>query len=76
MSKKRMIFSVLLTVIGFVFSLVCFIFVLIKEETEYGSIGLYNIFAETGTLIPFIISAVVMCIGLVLCFKEAYQEKR
>jgi ABC-type Fe3+ transport system permease subunit len=73
---KKMITGVLMTIMGFVVSLVCFIYVLIAEETTYGGIGLFNIFIETGTLIPFIVSAVVMCIGLVLCFMEAYQERR
>ena len=36
--------------------------------------GLMGAFLGADTLVPFIISTVVMCAGLLLCFIEAYRK--
>ena len=64
---KKMIFSLLLTLIGMDFSLFCFI----QAATH-----LWGSFLGTGMLFPFILAMAVMCGGLVICYLEAYPKNK
>lgn len=73
---KRMVFGVLLTVIGFVFFAFCLIHALLNPVILNGVEGLLSAFISHGTLVTFILSAIVMCAGLVICGWEAFRKDR
>ena len=59
---KRMIFGVLLTLIGLLFFAFCFIYAVLNPLNNVG--------------IPFILSFAVMCVGLVICGWEAFRKDK
>ena len=71
---KKMVCGILLTIIGLVLSSFCFINALLNPWNYNGIDGLLGSFLGTNTLIPFIISFVVMILGLVICFWRAFKE--
>ncbi|MCI9367870.1 MAG: hypothetical protein HFF19_06285 [Oscillospiraceae bacterium] len=73
---KRMVFGVLLTVIGFVFFAFCLIHALLNPVILNGVGGLLSALIHHGTLVPFILSAVVMCSGLAICGWEAFRNDK
>ncbi len=73
---KRMVFGVLLTVIGFVFFAFCLIHALLNPVILNGVEGLLSAFISHGTLVTFILSAIVMCAGLVICGWEAFRKDK
>ncbi len=73
---KRMVFGVLLTVIGFVFFAFCLIHALLNPVILNGVGGLLSALIHHGTLVPFILSAVVMCAGLAICGWEAFRNDK
>lgn len=70
--NNKMVFGVLITVIGLVFSAFSFIYAALNPWNWNGIDGLLGSFLGTHMLIPFIIGTVVMIAGLFICFKEAY----
>ena len=73
---KKMIFGLLLTVIGLVFSAFCFIYATIHPWNYNGISGLLGSFLGTDTLIPFILSMIVMLAGLAICFLRAFRADK
>ena len=73
---KRMIFGVLLTLIGLLFSAFCFIHAILNPVSLNGVEGLMSAFIYHHTLVPFILSSVVMCAGLVICGREAFRKDK
>ncbi|WP_295744564.1 hypothetical protein [uncultured Oscillibacter sp.] len=72
--NKKMVCGVLLTVVGLIYSAFCFFYTLMNPCIYNGIGGLMGSFLGADTLLPFMISTAVMCIGLLLCFLEAYQK--
>lgn len=72
--NKKMICGVLLSVIGLVYSAFCFIYAAVHPWNYNGIGGLLGSFLGTDMLLPFILSTAVVCIGLILCFVEAYRK--
>ena len=73
---KRMVFGVLLTVIGFVLFAFCLIHALLNPVTLNGVGGLLSAFISHGTLVPFVLSTAVMCAGLAICGWEAFRKDK
>lgn len=73
--NKKMVCGVLTTVVGLVFSAFCFFYTVMNPCIYNGIGGLMGSFLGADTLIPFIVSTAVMCIGLLLCFAEAFRKK-
>lgn len=71
-----MVCGVMLTVIGFVFSVICFINALLHPWNYEGIEGLLGSLLGTDTLVPFIISLVVMALGLLICFWSAFRKEK
>ena len=71
---KRMVFGILLTLIGLLFFAFCFIHAILNPVTLNGVEGLMSAFICHYTLVPFILSSVVMCAGLVICGWEAFRK--
>ena len=69
-----MVFVLLLTLVGLVFSSVCFIYAVMNPWNYNGINGLLGSFLGTQTLVPFIISTAAMCAGLILCFYVAFHK--
>lgn len=72
--SNKMVFGVLITLIGLVFSAFSFIYAALNPWIWNGIDGLLGSFLGTHMLIPFIIGLVVLIIGLIICFREAYLK--
>ncbi len=70
---KKFICGIILCVIGLMFSLACFIRTIYKPFNYNGTEGLLASFLGNNTLIPFIISMIVLIIGVSICIYEAYK---
>ncbi len=73
---KKMIFGLLLTLVGMAFSVFCFIQAATHPWDYHGIDGLWGSFLGTGMLFPFILAMAVMCGGLVICYLEAYPKNK
>lgn len=73
---KKMTCGVLLTLIGFVFSAFCFFHAVLNPWTYNGINGLLGAFLGNETLVPFIISIIIMIAGLTICFVRAYKSEK
>lgn len=74
--NNKMVFGVLLTVVGLVFAAISFIYAALNPWNWNGIDGLLGSFLGTHMLIPFIIGMGAMIAGLVICFKEAYPKDK
>ena len=72
---KRFIFGILLAVIGLVFSSFSFVWAAVNPWTYNGNDGLLGSFLGTGMLVPFVLTMIVMAIGILICACEAYRKK-
>ncbi len=72
---KRFIFGILLVLMGFISSEFCFIYAVMHPWDYNGITGLRGAFLGTQTGTPFVISMIVLVIGLIICFYEAYIGK-
>lgn len=72
---KKLLFGIMVAIIGLVFSSFCFMYAAINPWNYDGITGLLGSFLGTSMLIPFIISIGVMGIGLFICWYEAYYRK-
>lgn len=73
---KKMVCGIMLTVIGFVVFVICFINLLLHPYDYNGITGLYGSLLGTDTLVPFVTSLVVMVLGLFICFWNAFRKER
>ncbi len=73
---KKMIFGILLTLIGLFFSGFCFIDAVLHPWNCNGVSGLLGAFLGQDTLIPFILSLLVMLLGLGICFWRAFGKEK
>lgn len=76
MMSNKMVFGVLITIIGLVFSLFSFIYAALNPWNWNGIGGLLGSFLGTHMLIPFIAGMAAMVAGLVICYKEAYRKDK
>ena len=74
MISNKMLFGVLITTIGLVFSAFSFIYAAMNPWEWNGIGGLLGSFLGTHMLIPFVIGMLIMIVGIVLCFMEAYRK--
>lgn len=72
--NSKMVFGVLVTVIGLVFAAFSFIYAALNPWNWNGMDGLLGSFLGTHMLIPFVLAMAVMLLGLRICFKEAYGK--
>lgn len=72
---KKIVFSIMLTIIGLIFSAFCFMYASLNPWDYNGVTGLMGSFLGTNMLMPFIISLIVMISGLVISWYEAYKRK-
>lgn len=72
---KKIVFGTLIAIIGLVFSTFSFVYAAFNPWDYNGISGLMGSFLGTNMLIPFIISVVVMLIGLIIVWFEAYRRK-
>ncbi len=72
---KRFIFGMMLVAMGFISSAFCFIYAVINPWDYNGITGLRGAFLGTHTGTPFVISMIVLVIGLIICFYESYISK-
>lgn len=73
---KKFIVGVMLVVIGFIVSAFCFIYAVMNPWDYNGITGLRGAFLGTNTGTPFVISMIIMVIGLLICSYEAYISKK
>lgn len=72
---KKFIFGIIITTIGFLTSGFCFVYAVLNPCVYNGNTGLYYGFQCTYTLKPFIVSLVILILGLLICAYEAYSEE-
>jgi uncharacterized BrkB/YihY/UPF0761 family membrane protein len=75
LEMKKFYFGALLTFIGLVFAAICFIFALLNPWDYNGITGLLGSLLGTQTLLPFLISLMVLLMGLYICGKESFRNK-
>ena len=73
---NKMMFGVLITVVGMVFAAFSYMYAVMNPWTWNSFDGLLGSFLGTGTLIPFVIGLIVMTVGLVICYREAYPKDK
>lgn len=73
---KKMIFGILLTIIGLFFTAFCFVDAVLNPCIYNGIDGLLGAFLGQDTLIPFVISFVIMILGLGICFWRAFRKEK
>jgi hypothetical protein len=69
---KRFIFGMMLVIMGFITSAFCFVYAVMHPWDYNGITGLRGAFLGTYTGTPFIISMIVLVIGLIICFYESF----
>ncbi|MDD3429881.1 MAG: hypothetical protein PHG02_07750 [Oscillospiraceae bacterium] len=72
---KKIIFGVLLTITGLIFAAFSFIYAALNPWDYNGIGGLMGSFLGTQMLGPFIISVLILVIGLAIVGFEAYNKK-
>lgn len=72
---KKFIFGILLTVIGLLFSGFGFIYAIMNPGTYNDIAGLRGSLLCADLLVPFIISLIVLIVGVAICGFEAYRRK-
>lgn len=73
---KKMTCGIMLTVIGFVYSVICFIHTLLHPWNYEGIEGILGSLLGEDTLFPFVLSLAVMVWGLSICFWRAFREEK
>ena len=77
MKDKKMIFGLLLSAIGCIFSALCFYFAAVNPQDGFNRMnGLKAAFAGNQLTIPFVIAMIVMIAGVVICGIEAFSKKK
>ena len=59
-----------------IFSAFCFINAVLNPWNYNGIEGLLGSFLGTNTLVPFILSLIVMVLGLAICFWRAFRKEK
>lgn len=74
MKDKKMIFGLLLAVIGGVFSAFCFFYAVMHPCIYNSTDGLLGALLCADLIIPFVIAMIVMITGVAICGKEAFRK--
>ena len=72
--NRKMVCWVLITVIGLAFSMFCLLYAAMNPCIYNGDGGVLGALLAGGILGFFVVSGSTMCIGLMLCFIEAYRK--
>lgn len=72
---KKFIFGIILSGIGFIYSFACFVYAVLNPWTIDGQSGLIVSFRGNDVLIPFLISTLILIIGILICGYEACRQK-
>lgn len=72
---KKFLFGILVSLVGLIFSSFSFMYAIMNPGIYNGTDGLLGSLICTDLLYPFIISIIVMLIGLFICGYESYRRK-
>ncbi len=75
---KKSTFGLLVTILSFVFFIVCFvdIFIIDRYSSYNGITGpLASLLGNDEMLVPFVVSLLGLVVGLFICGYEAYRKK-
>ena len=72
---KRIVFGMMLSLIGLVYSSICFAWAIENPWRYHGIDGLLGSFLGTETLVPFILSTLLLMIGVAICCCEAFRKR-
>lgn len=72
---KKFVFGIILSVIGFIYSFACFVYTVLNPCIVNGQSGLIISFRENDVWIPFLISILILVIGILILGYEAYRQK-
>ena len=74
MNSKKMIFGLLIAVIGCIFSAFCFFYAVMHPCVYNGIGGLRGALLDADLTAPFVIAMFVMIVGIVICGIEAFRK--
>ena len=72
---KKFALGIILSTIGFIYSFACFVYTILNPCIVNGQGGLIVSFRENDVLLPFLISILILIIGVLICGYEAYRKK-
>jgi len=72
---KRLMFGIMLTVVGLSYSLVCFSQALSNPWYLHEMSGVIGAFDEMKITFPFLIALTLMLVGLVITLFETYRKR-
>ncbi len=72
---KKFLFGILVSLVGLIFSSFSFMYAIMNPGIYNGTGGLLGSLLCKDLLYPFIISIIVMLIGLLICGYESYRRK-
>ena len=72
---KRLLFGMMLSLVGLSYSLVCFHGVVSNPWYSNAEDRLFSCFYQANTLAPFFISTTLLLIGLIVVMFEAFRKK-
>lgn len=72
---KKFLFGMLISIIGLIFTTICFVCSAINPGIYNEIGGLLGSLLFNHMLMPFIISLIILLIGLIICGYEAYFNK-
>ncbi|MCC3866242.1 hypothetical protein K0040_18500 [Terrisporobacter petrolearius] len=72
---KRFLFGVIISFLGIVFFAFCFAYAIINPGVYDNIEGLIGSLLVNDLMIPFIISFIILVVGLLICGYEAYFNK-
>ena len=71
---KKFALGIILSTIGFIYSFACFVYTILNPCIVNGQSGLIVSFRENDVLLPFLISILILVIGVLICGYEAYRK--
>ncbi len=71
---KKMLFGMFLTTISAIYSLVLLVTATDHPVTYNGADGLYANLRGNGLFVPFLVSVVLVFVGIALCMIEAHRK--
>ena len=72
---KRLMFGIMLTLVGLSYSLVCFATAVSNPWRAADTAGLTGVFLGSGTMFPFLLSLTILLTGLVITLFETYRKR-
>lgn len=71
---KKMLFGMFLTTLGAIYSLILLVTATQNSVTYNGANGMFANLRGNGLFVPFLVSAALAFVGIILCMIEAHKK--